>query len=103
MEKFKDTVRNKTRRTQGKSIQEVIASLQSVMRGWYQYFKHSHWTTFKPLDGWVRMRLRSIQRKHSGRKGRGRGKDHFRWTNHYFDQRGYFSLEKAHRLDMQSR
>lgn len=103
LDKFKDRIRNKTRRTQGKSIEEVITSLTPVMRGWFQYFQHSHRTTFKPLDGWIRMRLRSILRKHEGRKGRGEGKDHFRWTNRYFDQRGYFSLERAHRLVLQSR
>ena len=31
--------------------------------GWFEYFKHSHKTTFPPLDGWIRMRLRSILRK----------------------------------------
>jgi hypothetical protein len=43
------------------------------------YFQHSHGTTFRPLDGWLRMRLRSILRNRSGRKGRALGLDHHRW------------------------
>jgi len=35
----------------------------------FEYFKHSHWTTFKPLDGWIRRRLRSILRGYSKGKG----------------------------------
>ena len=35
-------------------------------------------------------------------KGRGRGSDHQRWPNAYFDKLGYFSLERAHNLALQS-
>jgi RNA-directed DNA polymerase len=42
------------------------------------------------------MRLRSILRKRRKRKGRGRGKDHQRWPNKYFGDRGLFSLKMAH-------
>jgi RNA-directed DNA polymerase len=73
-----------------------------TLRGWFEYFKHSHWTTFGSLDGWVRMRLRSILRKRSGRKGRGRGYDHFRWPNAFFAEHGLFDLRTAHRLASQS-
>lgn len=102
MEKFKEAIRVKTRRTQGRSMEEVIARINSQTRGWYEYFKHSHRNVFAPLDGWIRMRLRSILRKHQGKKGRGRGSDHQRWPNAHFDKLGYFSLEKAHRLALQS-
>lgn len=98
MDKFKDAIRLKTRRKQGKSIKEVIDRITPTMRGWFQYFKHSHWTTFRDLDGWVRMRLRSILRKHQGKKGRGRGNDHQKWPNAYFAKLGFFSLLKARRM-----
>ncbi len=101
LDKFKDALRNKTRRTQGQSLSMVIAGLNPVMRGWFEYFKHSHWTTFGVLDGWIRMRLRSILRKNRGGKGRGRGLDHYQWPNAYFEKLGLFNLEKARDLASQ--
>jgi RNA-directed DNA polymerase len=102
MDKFKDTIRNKTRRTQGKSMEEVLTSLTPTLRGWFEYFQHSHWTTFEKVDQWIRGRLRSILRKHQGKRGRGRGSDHQKWPNVYFDKLGYFSLVKARSLALQS-
>jgi RNA-directed DNA polymerase len=95
MDKLKESIRHKTRRTQGKSMNEVINSINPTLRGWFEYFKHSHWNVFVSVDGWVRMRLRSILRKHQGKKGKGRGSDHQKWPNAYFANLGYFSLEKA--------
>lgn len=103
MDKFKQAIRHKTCRTQGQSIQQVIAKLNPTLRGWFEYFKHSHATAFDEVDSWVRGRLRSILRKHQGKKGRGRGSDHQRWPNAYFDEFGYYSLAKARRLILQSR
>lgn len=102
MDKFKDSIRYQTHRNQGRSIREVINELNPKIRGWFAYFQHSHWTTFGTVDGWVRMRLRSILRKYEGKKGRGKGRDHQKWTNAYFDKLGYFSLEKAWDLAKQS-
>ena len=52
--------------------------------------------TFIDLDGWVRMRLRSILRHRRGGRGRGRGIDHHRWPNAFFAEHGLFSLAVAH-------
>jgi len=71
--KFKETIRGKTKRTNGNSLQAIIANVNRTLRGWYEYFKHSWRTTFGDLDGWIRMRLRSILRKRAGRRGRGSG------------------------------
>lgn len=90
--KFKDAIRAKTKRTNGHSLQAIIIDANRTCRGWFEYFKHSHRTTFKPLDQWLRMRLRSILRKRAGRQGRGRGRDHQRWTNTFFSEQGLFSL-----------
>ncbi len=95
MEKVKDTIRKKTKRTQGNSLETIIWDVNRTLRGWFEYYKHSHWTTFRPLDGWIRMRLRSILRKRRGGKGRGRGRDHNRWTNNFFAEQGLFSLSAA--------
>jgi len=95
MQKLKDTIRTKTKRTNGFSLAAIIADVNRTLRGWFGYFKHSCRSTFVEVDGWVRMRLRSILRKRAGRRGRGRGRDHQRWTKAYFAEHGYFSLEAA--------
>jgi RNA-directed DNA polymerase len=100
--KFKDAIRAKTRRANGRSLSMIVADVNRTLRGWYEYFKHSHRTVFPQLDGWIRMRLRSILRKRQGRSGRGRGEDHHRWPNAYFTEQGLFNLTTAHVLDSQS-
>lgn len=92
---LKDTLRAKTRRTHGHSLLVIIADVNRTLQGWFEYFKHSHPTTFPPLDAWLRMRLRSILRKRQGQRGRGRGTDHPRWPNRYFAAHGLFSLTTA--------
>jgi RNA-directed DNA polymerase len=95
LRKFKETLRGKTRRTHGQSLAVIIDDVNRTVRGWYGYFKHSHYTTFARLDEWLRMRLRSILRKRSGRHGRGRGADHQRWPNDFFAAQGLFSMVAA--------
>jgi len=102
LEKFKETVREKTTRTTGGSLNAIIARLNPTLRGWFEYFKHSHKWTFERLDGWIRMRLRSLLRKRMKKAGRGRGTDHQRWPNAFFDNHGLFSLKRAHALARQS-
>jgi len=93
--KLKDSLRAKTKRTNGRSLQCIIADLNDTLRGWFGYFKHSHYTTYSAVDSWVRGRLRSILRKRAGRRGRGRGRDHQRWPNAFFAAQGYYSLKTA--------
>jgi RNA-directed DNA polymerase len=94
--KFKDSVREKTGRTNGQSMPFICARLSSQLRGWFTYFRHCHWRIFRELDGWIRGRLRSILRKRRHRRGRARGQDHQRWPNDFFDKQGLYSLNKAH-------
>ena len=101
-QKLKDSIRNKTPRTYGDNLEKCVSGINKTLAGWYEYFKHSHHTTFGPLDGWIRMRLRSILRQRAGMKGRGRGKDHQRWPNSYFSKRGLFSLVEARRQELES-
>ncbi len=95
LNKFKDSIRYYTRRTNGHSMECIVFKLNRMLHGWFEYFKHSHKTTYGRLDSWIRMRLRSILRKRSGHKGRGRGSDHQRWQNNYFAELGLFSLQDA--------
>ena len=102
LKKLKDTIRSQTKRTNGNSLEKIISNINRTLKGWFEYFKHSHRTTFRPLDSWIRMRLRSILRKRRGGKGRGRGRDHNRWPNAYFAERGLFSLTAAYAEACQS-
>lgn len=102
---LKEKLRSKTRRTNGQSLRQVIATVNPILRGWYAYFQHSHKSTFEPIDGWLRRRLRSLLRGHSHRRGsaRANGADQTRWPNAFFTERGLFSLLDAHRSNLQSR
>lgn len=100
--KLRDTVRGKTRRNHGDSLHAIIVDLNRTLVGWFEYFKHSHKNTFPTVDGWVRMRLRSILRRRHGQRGRGRGRDHQRWNNAFFASMGLFSMAAAHALACQS-
>jgi RNA-directed DNA polymerase len=95
LKKFKDTIRAKTKRTNGQSLQVIITNVNRTARGWFAYFKHSHRYTLVPIDTWLRQRLRSILRRRSGRRGRGRGRDYQRWPNAFFAEHGLFSLVAA--------
>jgi RNA-directed DNA polymerase len=96
LKKLKDTIRAKTRRTNGQSLQAIIANVNRTTKGWFGYFKHSNKYTFPPLDSWLRMRLRSILRRRRGGRGRGRGYDQQRWPNAFFAAEGLFSFVAAH-------
>jgi RNA-directed DNA polymerase len=100
--KLRNSLRQKTPRTSGKSLKTIIDQINATLRGWFGYFKHSSRRAFDRMEAWVRMRLRSILRKRSKRYGRGGGLDHRLWPNAYFRQLGLFSLCEAHELLFQS-
>jgi RNA-directed DNA polymerase len=100
--KLRDAIRDKTRRNNGHSLLAIISDVNRTLKGWFEYFKHGHYTTFRPLDSWIRMRLRSVLRKRRGGRGRGRGADHHRWRNAFFAEQGLFSLVTAHAAACQS-
>ena len=104
LEKLKDTIRAKTRRTVGHGLARVIADVNPTLRGWYGYFQHSHHPTFRMIDGWVRRRLRSILRQQIGVGGIAstHGADHTRWPNAFFAKHGLFSLQDARAAVRQS-
>jgi RNA-directed DNA polymerase len=95
LDKFKEAIRQKTRKLRPGSMSEITTEVNRTLRGWFAYFKHSHWTTFGPLEAWVRQRLRTILRKRHKGKGRARGRDHQRWPNAYFAELGLISLTTA--------
>lgn len=104
LKKMWDTVRAKTRRANGQSMSYIIANVNRTLRGWFGYFKHvTKRYVFKTLDRRIRMRLRSILRKRSGRRGKARsGRDNHRWPLAFFAEHGLFNLEAAHAAACQS-
>lgn len=78
----------------------IAQRLRSRLEGYYNYFKHVSAGLLGKLDGWVRMRLRSILRIRAGRRGKGRGLDHHRWPSSYFAKLGLFSLEEAREMEL---
>lgn len=104
LKRFKDNIRQKTRRTRGDSIEQIISDLNPTIKGWFVYFKHAHHYTFSSLDGFIRRRLRAVLSKHQKRPDSGRtGKDHRLWPNAFFAERGLFTIREAHLLARQSR
>jgi RNA-directed DNA polymerase len=106
-DKLKASLRAKTKLTSGHSLMDIIASLNTSLRGWYNYFKFcstNSWA-WDRIDRWLRYRLRAILDKR--RKGvrntrRGRGHAQSRWPNAYFTEHGLFSLVSAVKLVRQS-
>ena len=95
---LKDKVRRVTGRTSGQSLRQITESLNPVLKGWFQYFKHAHRNTFKAIDGFVRRRMRAVLRKHEKRPGAGHCReDHQRWPNAFFADLGLFTMETAWR------
>jgi len=104
LHKLRERIREETRRTRGESLTKVIACLNPVLRGWFNYFKHAHRHTFANVDGFVRRRLRALLRKQRKRPGPGHTlTDHQRWPNVFFADHGLFTLHAAHALASQSR
>jgi len=102
LRKLRDTIKPKTRRNNGKSMEAIVADLNRTLQGWYGYFKHVKPSQLGEIDGWIRMRLRSILRKRLGGKGRGRGRDHQRWRNRYFTNLGLLCLQEAKEVEIAS-
>ena len=62
--KFKDKIRELTRRNNPLSMHQVIEALNVYLKGWVSYFRIQEFRVlFRDLDGWIRSRLRSMQLK----------------------------------------
>lgn len=95
-------LRTETRRTNGNSLTTIIRRVNVIVRGWFEYFKHSSRGSLSEQDKWLRKRLRSILTKRLRRRGNGLGKAHFCWPNNYFREAGLFFMEDARCALLQS-
>jgi RNA-directed DNA polymerase len=92
LDKFKDTIREKTHSGRPASMKDIVREINYSVRGWFEYFKHSQNTVFKPLDGWIRQRLRRILRRRRSGSRRTACRDYRRWPVAYFAKLGLISL-----------
>jgi len=101
-DKFRDEIRVRTKRTDGRKLERIIEEINEVSEGWFEYFKHSVATVFPEIDGFIRRRLRAIMRKRRNLSGPPNPLDSIRWSNTFFSDRGLFSMTKARDALLQS-
>ncbi len=102
---LRERIRGKTSRTHGHSLRVIIAQLNPVLRGWFNYFKHANPPQiYQTLDGFTRRRLRAILCKRHKRPQFGHSLwASRRWPNRFFAEQGLFTLVQAHTMASQSR
>ena len=89
---LRDKVRERTKRTAGKSLKAIIAELNPILRGWYQYFKASSESQFESQDSFIRRRIRAILDRRKGHPIGYSGPTNKRWPNAYFERNGLLSM-----------
>ena len=100
--KLKERLKPLTKRNNWRSLEAIVKIINPSLKGWYGYFKHASAASLRTMDGWVRGRLRGILRKRRNGDGKGRGRDHHRWPNRYFDTIGVYCLECTQRMEIAS-
>ena len=69
IEKFKTSIRRRTRRKQPKKLTQIITEVNRVVSGWGNYFSISTGRKlFRELDHWIRLRIRWFKAKRCTRK-----------------------------------
>lgn len=99
--KLMDRIRELTPRKSGKSLKVVLQEINRSIQGWFNYFRHCHWSIFRDYDRTVRTRLRRLLLKRHRRNPQRLPRQH-RWPNAYFTDRGLHSLNTAHARFVQS-
>jgi RNA-directed DNA polymerase len=99
--KFADRIRELTPRKSGESLNETIERINRTTKGWFNYFRHCHWSIFKDYDGLIRSRLRRLLLKRH-RLNPQRLPPNQRWPNACFTQYGLVSLNELHMRFVQS-
>lgn len=93
--KLRASVRAKTPRQSGRSLDAVITDLNRILRGWHRYFRGCPAHAFEGQDSFVRRRLRAMLDRRAGKEPNHRGATHQRWQNRFFDECGLFSMKQA--------
>jgi RNA-directed DNA polymerase len=93
--KLQDRLRDLTPRKSGESLQCTIQNLNSVLRGWFGYFRHCHPSVFWSIDEHLRARLRRLLLKRHRRNPKRLSRNQ-RWPNSFFTEHGLYNLGAAH-------
>jgi len=96
-----DRLRELTPRKSGESLEVMIPRINRTTQGWFNYFRHCHWSVFREYDGLIRRRLRALLLKRH-RRNRQHLPRTQRWPNAYFTDCGFKSLNAAHVRFVQS-
>jgi RNA-directed DNA polymerase len=99
--KFVDRVHELTPRKSGESLETIIQRINQSTQGWFNYFRHCHWSIYRTYDEMIRRRLRRILLKRNRRNSQ-RLPRHARWPNAYFTELGLSSLNLTHVRFVQS-
>jgi len=102
-DKLKESIREKTPRTHGASLEEIIQRVNRTLRGWHAYFRRSLPNVLGELDAMVRRRLRSILMKRHRKRGIDWRQANQLWPNAYFKSRGLYTMAPALATRRQSR
>ncbi len=63
--RFKERIREQTRRTRGISLTQMVIQIATYLRGWLGYFDDCQTpSVLQTLESWLRRRLRSVVWKH---------------------------------------
>ncbi|TDX42957.1 group II intron reverse transcriptase/maturase [Orenia marismortui] len=88
IDKFKDKIRNITRRNRPFPVEFIIGELNPVLRGWANYFKFGNVKRlFRKLDSWIRMRIRAFMEKKKAILNQ-----NYRISNSMLEDKGLISL-----------
>lgn len=70
IDRFKDKVKEITKRNRGVKFSQVIKELNEAIRGWGNYFRYANkWlSTIRDIEGWIRRKLRCYKLKQCGRR-----------------------------------
>jgi RNA-directed DNA polymerase len=93
--KLREHLREQLPRNRSGSVQQIIAEVNPVLRGWYGYFKYSLPSAMQRVDEWTRERIRHILRRRQGRRGMVRGRERTEYPIAWFAAQGLFSLKSA--------
>ena len=99
--KISDRIRELTPRKSGHSLDYMIQRINPTLIGWYNYFRHCHWSIFESCDAMIRRRLRRMLLKRHRRNPRRLPRTQ-RWPNAFFAGHGLYSLSAAHTRFVQS-
>lgn len=102
LDKLKETIRKKTPRTSGISMEAMIGSLNRTLRGWHAYFHRSVSNVLEDMDKMVRRRLRSVLMKRHKKRGIAWKQANRLWPTAYFTELGLYSMAPSRATGRQS-